>query len=94
MNDIIAKLKHNFKCPLFIISGQKDCDITKSALTSLHGNSFGQLQNQTPNITDPSNNSRLHVSGGLCDPNNMQQDQVCIGKPIAFTLIKDFKYLG
>ncbi|CAO1346666.1 unnamed protein product [Diamesa serratosioi] len=58
------------------ISGQKDCELPKSAITSLHGtNAFGQLQNQTTNVSDSSSNSRLHVSSGLCEPHSMHQDQ-------------------
>lgn len=63
------------------ISGsQKDCDLPKT--TVLHGsNTFGQLQSQTPNVTDnttSNNNTRLHVSSGLCDSHNMHPDQVII----------------
>ncbi|CAH1711983.1 unnamed protein product [Chironomus riparius] len=57
------------------ISGsQKDCDLPKT--TVLHGsNNFGQLQSQTTNVSDTTNNTRLHVSSGLCDSHNMHQDQ-------------------
>lgn len=78
---------HLWKLSVFI--GQKDCDLPKSAITSLHtSNTFGQLQNQTTNVTDSTNNSRLHVSGGLCDPPNMHQDQVYIVYPISQILFK------
>lgn len=58
------------------ISGsQKDCDLPKT--TVLHGsNNFGQLQSPTTNVSDTTNNTRLHVSSGLCDSHNMHQDQV------------------
>ncbi|XP_070507287.1 homeobox protein orthopedia isoform X4 [Chironomus tepperi] len=57
------------------ISGsQKDCDLPKT--TVLHGsNNFGQLQSPTTNVSDTTNNTRLHVSSGLCDSHNMHQDQ-------------------
>jgi hypothetical protein len=70
------------------ISGsQKDCDLPKS--TILHGsnNNFGQLQSQTTNVNESAasnnnggggGNTRLHVSGGLCDSHTMHQDQVNI----------------
>lgn len=61
-----------------LAAGQKDCDLPKSAITSLHGaNTFGQLQNSS---SSDSNGGRLHVSGGLCDPHNMHQDHVCINR--------------
>ncbi|KAL7046278.1 hypothetical protein ACKWTF_002531 [Chironomus riparius] len=58
-----------------VIGGsQKDCDLPKT--TVLHGsNNFGQLQSQTTNVSDTTNNTRLHVSSGLCDSHNMHQDQ-------------------
>ncbi|KAG5677864.1 hypothetical protein PVAND_007584 [Polypedilum vanderplanki] len=53
---------------------QKDCDLPKT--TVLHGsNSFGQLQSPTTNVSDTTNNTRLHVSSGLCDSHSMHQDQ-------------------
>lgn len=56
-----------------LIVGQKDCDLSKSAISSIHSsNTFGQLQN-TGN-TD--SNGRLHVSSGLCEPHNIHSDQV------------------
>lgn len=64
------------------ISGsQKDCDLSKT--TVLHGsNTFAQLQSQTTNVnenaTSNNNNTRLHVSGGLCDSHSMHPDQVNI----------------
>lgn len=59
----------------YFFTGQKDCDLPKSALTSIHGNnSFGQLQNASSNESNGS--GRLHVSGGLCEPHNLHQDQV------------------
>ena len=75
--------KSNIISELFFngISGQKDCELPKSAITSLHGtNAFGQLQNQTTNVSDSSSNSRLHVSSGLCEPHSMHQDQVSIAQ--------------
>lgn len=64
------------------ISGsQKDCDLPKT--TVLHGsNTFGQLQSQTSNdnSTSNNNNTRLHVSGGICDSHTMHQDQVSVPK--------------
>ncbi|XP_055685669.1 homeobox protein orthopedia [Lutzomyia longipalpis] len=56
-----------------IIAAQKDCDLPKSAITSLHStNTFGQLQ--TSGTTD-TNGSRLHVSSGICEPHSIHQDQ-------------------
>lgn len=78
-----------FHILLSLFIGQKDCDLPKSAITSLHGsNTFGQLQNQTSNVSDSTNNSRLHVSSGLCEPHNMHQDQVYIAIPMHLNLFK------
>ncbi|XP_055706844.1 homeobox protein orthopedia isoform X2 [Phlebotomus papatasi] len=55
------------------LGAQKDCDLPKSAITSLHSsNTFGQLQNSGNTDT---NGSRLHVSSGICEPHNIHQDQ-------------------
>lgn len=58
----------------FVFPGQKDCDLPKSALTSIHSNSFSQGPNSAG--SDTNGNGRLHVSSGLCDPHNLHQDQV------------------
>lgn len=73
--DLITATVYFFKFLNFIIfSGQKDCDLPKSSITSLHGsNSFGQVQNSG---NDSNGNGRLHVSSGLCNPHDIHQDQV------------------
>ncbi|XP_037035032.1 homeobox protein orthopedia isoform X3 [Bradysia coprophila] len=56
------------------IGGQKDCDLPKSALTSIHATgSFGQVPNSTN--SESNGGGRLHVSSGLCEPHNIHQDQ-------------------
>ncbi|XP_037903514.1 homeobox protein orthopedia isoform X2 [Hermetia illucens] len=57
-----------------VLGGSKDCDLPKSALTSLHGNNFGQVPT-TPTPDTNGSSGRLHVSSGLCEPHSMQQDQ-------------------
>ncbi|KAL5286064.1 OTP family protein [Megaselia abdita] len=59
--------------------GPKDCDLPKSAL-NLHGSGFGQIGNNNPNnnnqnTSETNGTGRLHVSGGLCEPPNMQDQK-------------------
>lgn len=71
-----------------LFSGQKDCDLPKSALTSIHATgSFGQV----PNTTNSESNGggRLHVSSGLCEPHNIHQDQVKYNY-VCQSLVKQF----
>uniref|UniRef100_A0A336M9I4 Homeobox protein orthopedia n=1 Tax=Culicoides sonorensis TaxID=179676 RepID=A0A336M9I4_CULSO len=62
------------------IGGPKDCDLSKSAaLTSLHtANAFGQMVTNSGSAggtPDSNGTPRLHVSGNICDPHSMHQDQ-------------------
>lgn len=58
-----------------VVSGQKDCDLSKSAIGSLHTtNAFGQVVNSGGN--DGGGGPRIHVSSNVCDPHGMHQDQV------------------
>lgn len=67
-----------------MVTGQKDCDLSKSAaLTSLHStNAFGQVVSNNNGGAQDTNgsNQRLHGGGGgggnLCDPHSIHQDQV------------------
>uniref|UniRef100_T1GF95 Homeobox protein orthopedia n=1 Tax=Megaselia scalaris TaxID=36166 RepID=T1GF95_MEGSC len=55
----------------------KDCDLPKSAL-NLHGGGSGgfggagQIGNNNNQQSETNGTGRLHVSGGLCEPPNMQ----------------------
>lgn len=61
------------------LPGSKDCDLSKSALSSLHtSNAFGQMVTNSNSAGTPDSNGtgRIHVSGNICDPHNMHSDQV------------------
>lgn len=60
------------------ILGQKDCDLSKSY-------SYNQLPNA--GSSEPGG-GRLNVTGGICEPHNLHQDQVKLfNKPIHVGII-------
>lgn len=60
------------------VLGQKDCDLPKSY-------SYNQLPNA--GSSEPGG-GRLNVSGGICEPHNLHQDQVKLfNKPLHAMLV-------
>lgn len=67
---------------VYFVLGQKDCDLPKSY-------SYNQLPNA--GSSEPGG-GRLNVSGGICEPHNLHQDQVTLfNKPNTWCYIIDTK---